>query len=331
MCDFVKSRVRRWTIAGWWCMASLNTWVSPAVALVLIGTKMFRWFMFTVFGKKVILKIFILVKQGTLDRSSVPCCQSGCWPWPEHQRVTLLFSYWYIWPSGMKRDKFLSILLPYSPTRPCALFSGIGGVAFSSLGRSSGSLCKHQTVKNVSTQDQMNANWFPAIVIQLAGQNFSCCKPSHRQFALRWENLTQGTLHVFFFSFFSKHTPTHLASQLALHILIVGLFQEHAEILWSNGMFAVDHSRCNCFLPRITLFIESEDKGFTTSKTKGYFGNSAMFVHNMVQSEKIHIVLQYSCQKSSIGQKDYQHMTSSPRVRRGRAASSSLTVCGLPS
>ena len=53
-CDFVKSRVRRWTIAGWWCMASLNTWVSPAVALVLIGTKMFRWFMFTVFGKKVI-------------------------------------------------------------------------------------------------------------------------------------------------------------------------------------------------------------------------------------------------------------------------------------
>ena len=108
----------------------------------------------------------------------------------------------------------------------------------------------------------------------------------------------------FFFSFFSKHTPTHLASQLALHILIVGLFQEHAEILWSNGMVAVDHSRCNCFLPRITLFIESEDKGFTTSKTKGYFGNSAMFVHNMVQSEKMHIVLQYSCQKSSIGQKN---------------------------
>ena len=91
-CDFVKSRVRRWTIAGWWCMASLNTWVSPAVALVLIGTKMFRWFMFTVFGKKVILKILHLAKQGTLDRSSVPCCQSGCWPWPEHQRVTLLFS-----------------------------------------------------------------------------------------------------------------------------------------------------------------------------------------------------------------------------------------------
>ena len=94
----------------------------------------------------------------------------------------------------------------------------------------------------------------------------------------------------FFSVSFSKHTPTHLASQLALHILIVGLFQEHAEILWSNGMFAVDHSRCNCFLPRITLFIESEDKGFTTSKTKGYFGNSAMFVHNMVQSEKIHCV-----------------------------------------
>ena len=68
--------------------------------------------------------------------------------------------------------------------------------------------------------------------------------------------------------------------------MIVGLFQEHAEILWSNGMFAVNHSRCNCFLPRITLFIESEDEGFTTSKTKDYFGNSAMFVHNVVQSEK---------------------------------------------
>ena len=221
-CDFVKSRVRRWTIAGWWCMASLNTWVSPAVALVLIGTKMFRWFMFTVFGKKVILKIFILAKQGTLDRSSVPCCQSGCWPWPEHQRVTLLFSYWYIWPSGLKRDKFLSILLPYSPTRPCTLFSGIGGVAFSSLGRSSGSLCKHQIAKNVSTQDQMNANWSPAIVTQLAGQNFSCCKPSHRQFALRWENLTQGTLHVSFIQFLFQSTlqPTWL---LSLHCIFWSL------------------------------------------------------------------------------------------------------------
>ena len=162
---------------GAWQAWTVNTWVSPAVALVLIGTKMFRWFMFTVFGKKVILKIFILVKQGTLDRSSVPCCQSGCWPWPEHQRVTLLFSYWYIWPCGRKRDKFLSILLPYSPTRPCALLSGIGGVAFSSLGRSSGSLCKHQIAKNVSTQDQMKQTDPPQLSHNLQGKIFRAANP----------------------------------------------------------------------------------------------------------------------------------------------------------
>ena len=63
-CDFVKSRVRRWTIAGWWCMASLNTWVSPAVALVLIGTKMFRWFSSQFLERKWFWKDYFLPNRG---------------------------------------------------------------------------------------------------------------------------------------------------------------------------------------------------------------------------------------------------------------------------